>query len=383
MRRFAAIITALITALCTIARTTASGYEAKDAEAALLIDVYSQTVIYEKNAYEKRDTAGLVRLPVLLTICRAFDTGNANEEAVTTVSKEAASIRGSTAFIREGERIKLGELLKAAVIINAGDALHALLQGIFGSDSAILEAENTVLSELGLPLLTETTGSGSVFSLHDLSKVCVALSESPAFLKYSSVYTDTLPHDGAAATELTNPNRLVRFYSGCFGLATGSIGSSNYCGAFIAGRGGSVYLALVAGARDSSSRFNTASGLLDHAFSNYRHIELAEKGESAGVVTVIGGIKNSVEAVTADRTGLLVSVSCKKLLSEPLIPESIEAPVHAGDTVGELVIKDSEGNTVAIMPLVASESVEKARFSDWFSELVASWLKQVKADPSD
>ena len=120
-----------------------------------------------------------------------------------------------------------------------------------------------------------------------------------------------------------------------------------------------------------------------HAFSNYRHFSLSEEGEIMGHVTVTGGIKTSVPAVTASRIDLLVPVNCKKLVSEAVLPELIEAPVVKGAQIGDLIIKDSEGNTAASLPLVAAESVEKARFSDWFGLIAASWLGGFTAGPWD
>lgn len=381
-RLICAVLTAILIA-ASPAYALSGAAISSDAHAYLLMDLNSHTVIAEKNAYEALDPAGLVRLPALLTACEAFDNGSADESAVTVVSREASQIKGSTAFIAENEHIRLGELLKAAVVINAGDALLSLLMGIFGSEASILEAESACMTRLGLSSPSNALGRGDTYSLFDLAKVCIALSESPAFLKYSSVYTDTLPHEKAPATELTNPNRLVRFYSGCFGIATGSVGQTDYCGAFAARRGSSSFLALVAGAPDSSSRFKTAQDLLDHAFSNYRHFSLFEECEIMGQVTVTGGIKTSVPAVTASRIDLLVPVNCKKLVSEAVLPELIEAPVVKGAHIGDLIIKDSEGNTAASLPLVAAESVEKALFSDWFGLIAASWLGGFTAGPWD
>lgn len=354
-----------------------------EAYAVLLTDAASGTVIIEKNAYERIDPAGLVRLPALLTACHALDEGRADINAITSVSREAASIKGTTAFLSEGEQIKLSELLKAAVIINAGDALYALLQGIYGSDPAILSAEGECMTELGLPSPSDVMGKSEKYSLFELSKMCTALAESPSFLRYSSVYTETLLHERSGETELTNPNRLVRFYSGCFGLATGSEGASNYCGAFIAKRGSSTFLAIVAGAQNSSSRFRLASDLLDHAFANYRHFDIAKGGEIMGSVPVVGGISQSVDAVTSSDIDLLVPVNCKKLISEVALPEFKEAPIEKGESIGELIIKNSEGETVAMTPLVASESVEKANYFDWFTRLLNSWLSPFKAGRRD
>ena len=139
-----------------------------------------------------------------------------------------------------------------------------------------METAMNIASTMNGEKLTEFDALAKA-TVTELAKVCMALSESGSWRKYSSVYLDTLTHENAPPTELTNPNRLVRFYSGCFGIATGSVGAAQYCGAFIAKRGSTTYLAIVAGLPDSASRFALASEMLDYGFSAYRAVEIGSQ----------------------------------------------------------------------------------------------------------
>lgn len=346
------------------------------AKAALLCDADSGEILIEKNAYEEIEAAGLKRLPALLAICRAFDEGAIKEDTKITVSSEAASIKGPTAFLEPNERIMAGEALKAAVILNAGDSVCALIQAIYNGEAEGLEAENAILTEIGVKCRAEDTlGTELKICLSDIAKICMTLKSSGAFLKYSSVYLDSLIHENGSVTELTNPNRLVRFYSGCFGLATGSIGASEYSGAFIARRGGSTFLAVLAGVSSSDKRSELASGLLDHAFSSFRRIELGKANESVGSVPVKGGKDSIVSAVTLSPVSALVGVNETKLSSEVILPEYVEAPVSKGDKIGTLIIKNASNEALGVIFLVAGESVDRAAFSDRFLDMIRSWLR--------
>jgi D-alanyl-D-alanine carboxypeptidase (penicillin-binding protein 5/6) len=377
MKRFASLMLVLIflSASLPAAALSAPSIDLRGAGAALLIDADSGQVLFEKNAYEPCEVAGLKRLPALLAVCRAFDSGLITEDTTVTVSPDAAKVRGATAFLSPGERISAGELLKAAVIIGAGDSICALVSAIYPGAEA-LEAINGALLEIGAGVrLSDAMGEGDKIALSDIARICCALTESGTYLKYSSIYLDSLAHENGSVTELANPNRLVRFYSGCFGIGTGSVGSSEYCGAFIARRGNTTFLAAVAGLPDSASRFALASDLLDRSFSAYRKVELGAAGESLGRVSVSGGTQGFVEVLTEKAVSALMPVSDTKLLSEAYLPESIEAPIEKGAPVGTLVIKNSMGEKLGEVPLIAAETVPKATFRDRFLMLISGWLR--------
>ncbi|MBR3459419.1 MAG: D-alanyl-D-alanine carboxypeptidase [Clostridia bacterium] len=377
---YAAILSLIIVAVMAVPCRAAEGscpIDLSGASAAILINTDTGTVIFEKNSTQPVEVAGLKRLPALLAICSAFDNGLINMDTDVLVSPEAAAIRGATAFLSPNEHIKAGELLKAAVILAPGDAIYSLLHTVYPGEASALEAVNGLLSELGASSVSESMGTEAELSLEALSKVCVRLSSSEAFLKYSSVYLDTLPHENASATELTNPNRLVRHYSGCFGMATGSVGSSEYSGAFIARRGNTTFLAIVAGLNDSASRFKLGSDMLDYGFAAYRLVEIGKEGESAGSVPVNGGTIGSVEAVTKGNVTALMPVNDAKVISNAELPESMDAPIEEGAVLGSLKLTDSSGKLIGEVPLVAVQSVESTSFWDCFIKVLLQWLKAV------
>ena len=353
------------------------------ASAALLYNTDTGSVIIEKNASEKVEVAGLKRLPALLTVCRAFDKGLISGDTVVTVTSEAASIKGATAFLAPNENISAELLLKAAVMLTAGDAVCSLLRSLYPSEATALMEVNKTLSEINAGKLeSDSMGSSDKLSLYDLSRICSALKDSEAFLKYSSVYHDSLEHEKASATELTNPNRLVRFYSGCFGLATGSVGAGQYAGAFIARRGTTTFLAITAGMPDSASRFKLASDMLDYGFSSFRTVTIGSVGDMVGSISVVGGTDKTVDAVTSGTVTALMPVSDTKLVTETLLPDLITAPIKEGDAVGTLILKNSNDEKVGEVTLVAKRSVDKASFKDYFMRILTVWLN-IKEDPSD
>ena len=64
--------------------------------------------LLEKKGDEPMEVAGLRKLPAVLTLCRAFDSGLIEDTAGMQVSPRAAGISGPTAFLEAGERIEAG-----------------------------------------------------------------------------------------------------------------------------------------------------------------------------------------------------------------------------------------------------------------------------------
>lgn len=378
-RAAAAVLAALLLSGAFLGAATAvaaeKGPELSGAECALLIEASTGKVILEKDADKQTEFAGLVRLPALLAVCLAFDGGEIFENSVVTVTERAASIKGATAFIAPNERITAGLLLKAAVMLNAGDAVCALTEAVYPSPAAASEAVTELLRGMGMvKQIDDALCSGASFSANEIAAVCRRLLTSPSFLKYSSIYTDTLPHEAAGATELVNPNRLVRHYSGCFGLATGSVGSNDYCGAFAARRGSTLLLAINAGMSTSESRFTLGRDLLDYGFSAFRTVELLDAGEAVAVLPVKGGVLESVSVVTGSGASALMPVGNAKAVSRAELPEYVEAPVAEGQKLGELVISDADGAEVGRAPLTAAHAVEKAGYGDYFGMMARDWI---------
>lgn len=346
------------------------------AVSALIIDADSGKVLIEKNSDKKVQAAGLKRLPALLTICKAFDDGIIKEDTIVSVCPEAAGIKGPTAFLSANETIDAGQLLKAAVMLTAGDALYALLRNIFGTEQASLKAVNETLDTIGAERLSgDSMGGEASFSATELAKISLELSKSEAFLKYSSVYIDTLTHENAKATELTNPNRLVRFYTGCFGLATGSVGASEYAGSFIARRGDTCFLCVVLGIPDSASRFDLARDLFDWAFSTFRTVRIGKNDEILGSVRIKGGKVKETEVYTDCKASVLLPIGDAKIKTEAMIPDEVEAPLDAGAVVGTLMIYNSAGELIGEIPIKTKNTVEKAVFRDYFRDMILSWLR--------
>lgn len=349
------------------------------AKACILIDGATGKKLFELNSGEKLPAAGLSRLAALLVICDAFDSGEADKTMTVTISDEASSIGGTTAFLRPNERISADKLLMAAVMINAGDAIHALACAAFGSETAAIQRINARLNGLGLEGgLGDICGRDRSFSAAELAAIGSELIKSETYSQYGTMYYELLAHEAAGDTELANPNKLIRQYSGCLGVGTGSSVEAGYCGVFAAKRGETVFIAAVLGAENSADRFKAGTALLDHGFANFRSVRVGEPGDAYGSVAVRGALKNEVEAVSEGDTVLLIRTSSGKYTVEPLLPPFLTAPVDKTQPIGKLIVRDAQGEVLEEAELFPAEDVEAAGFGGYMRWILLLFTGKIR-----
>ena len=208
----------------------------------------------------------------------------------------------------------------------------------------------------------------------DVATLSVEMCRHPDYFKHASVWMDTLTHPSGRVTDLTNTNRLVRFYEGCDGLKTGSADASRYCLSATAQKDGLRFIAIVLGAETSQKRFDEARAMLDYGFANYKRVTVLTKGDRLGQrVPVRLGMANEVEAAVGTGMSMLLKPGQEKQLSlEVELPAEVPAPVHAGDTLGMLRVKLA-GSVIARLPAVAAEDVGMPGLLEGFFRVLNNW----------
>lgn len=350
-----------------------------NAKAAVLMDAASGQIIYEKNADELYDVAGMAKLMSALILSEAIDSGALSLSDTVNVSSNAAGLGGMSAFLAAAQSYPVETLYKCMLMISANDATVALAEKLVGSSEAFVAKMNERSKAMGLssvfvnPTGHKATGQG--MSARDAAILARELCKHPTALTYSAIYMDELVHADGRNTELVNPNRLVRFYAGCDGLATGSNSTAGYSGAFTAERNGARYIVVVIGCPNADTRSSIAQKMLDHAFANYESVVVIEKGKGlAKDVPVEGGRKKSVHGVAGKTLSLLLKKGESAGISKEVeVTETLTAPVEAGQKMGELVIK-LNGEEIARVDVVACEAVEKATIGSALRTIWLSWL---------
>ena len=345
------------------------------APSAILIEATTGTVLYYKNQEQKRSPASVTKIMTLLLVCEALETERINPDDNVVISDYAASMGGSQVFLEEGESFTVEELLKCTVIASANDAAVALAELIHGTEGNFVAEMNKRAKELGMKNTNFENVSGlddsttaHLTSAEDIAIMSRELIKYEIILKYSSLWQDSIRN---GAFQLTNTNRLVRFYDGCNGLKNGSTDKAGFCISATAKRDGMQLIAVIMGAPTRDLRNADARALLDFGFATYG---LYQKDEAIlESIRVKGGVADSVIIKSAPFACVVNKSDVKKVEEYFEIPESIEAPFDAGEIIGN--IKFTIGDTpIGYTPIYTSQPVQRIGFWQLFLKMIKNIL---------
>ena len=240
------------------------------AKSVVLMEPYTGNVLYENNADERLAPASITKIMSLLLVMEAIENEKLTLDTKVSASEYAASMGGSQIWLEVGEEMTVDELLRASVIASANDATVALAEAVSGSEETFVSLMNERAKELGMKNTTFVNccgldTDGHLTSGRDVAIMASALIKHDLIKKYSTVWMDALRN---GKSELTNTNKLVRYYSGATGLKTGTTSKAGCCVAATAERDGMELVAVVMGGETSNERFTGAKKLLDYGFAN-------------------------------------------------------------------------------------------------------------------
>lgn len=343
-----------------------------DARSLILIEANTGTVLFERDADLALPPASVTKIMTMLLVMEAIDNGVIKYDDMVTVSETAASMGGSQVFLEPGEQMSVHEMLKCVVVSSANDACVALAEHIAGSEASFVDRMNAKAAELGMThtVFENTNGLDDttvnhLTSARDIAKMSAELIvKHPKILEYSSIWMDSIRNGEFG---LTNTNRLIRFYSGANGLKTGSTSKAKFCISASAKRGDMQLICVVMGASTRDNRNEVAKKMLDFGFANYSYEEFpASELEN---MPVIGGKAESIPLSFGDFGTVVDKVNAGKVEQKINLPQSVNAPIKAGDIIGNIQYV-LNGEVVSEVPITAAESTERVTFWDVFKALL-------------
>ena len=345
--------------------------------AAILIDEDSGTVLYEKNADERRPIASITKVMTLLLTFEALEAGQIHLDDLVPISEHAYHMGGSQIWLEPGEEMTLDDMLKAICISSANDAAVAVAEYVGGSETAFAEKMNARAAELGMTNTHFVNACGLDEAGHLSTARDVATMSREMLLHhtevrdYCSIWMDTLR---GGATQLVNTNKLLKSYSGITGLKTGTTGGAGVCISASAERDGLRLIAVVLGSSSGKERFAAATSLLDYGFAHYENSAAELPADAPQTLPVTHGTAPEVGlAYTAPGRYLTPKGEGGALQAILDLPETLASPVAAGDTVGAVKILKN-GVEVETYPITAAQNVDALSFGYCFAKLAESLL---------
>ena len=348
-----------------------AGAPAVDAGAAVLMEKETGTILCAQNAHDKLEPASVTKVMTLLLVLEAVDDGRLALDDMVSVSAHAASMGGSQVYLKEGEQMSVDDMLKAVAVVSGNDAAVALAEHLAGSEEAFVALMNQRAAELGMAdtCFVNCTGlpaAGHLTSAHDIAVMSRELLQHPKIRDYTTIWMDSIR---GGQFQLSNTNKLVRFYEGATGLKTGSTDSAGYCLAASAEREGMELIAVVLKADTSEQRFEGAKSLLNYGFATYTLTDVYP-GQALPPVDVLLGEADTVQPVLARSSRILVEKArLNDVTAQLRLCEDVEAPVEAGQKLGELTVSVG-GQARESIPIVADRAVARLTIPGIFSRFL-------------
>lgn len=207
-------------------------------------------------------------LTKLMTALLVLEHGHLQQ--MVRISPAATREGGSRLGLRSGEKMRVAELLAAAILQSANDACHALAEHVTASEKDFVVLMNRRAAELGMRNTRFANACGHDHPAHrssarDLARLAERVLSHPGFARLvAQTELDIQDADARRSHRLSNSNQLIGRYPGAIGVKTGYTRQAGKCLIVLATRGERRVLLVLLNA---SERWWTASAMLDRAFA--------------------------------------------------------------------------------------------------------------------
>ncbi|CEP79589.1 D-alanyl-D-alanine carboxypeptidase family protein [Paraclostridium sordellii] len=384
MRRFTSIVLAMMMVFMGMEITAFAGDKKEQeplnlsSKSAILMDVGSGQILFEKNPHEKLPPASVTKVMTMLLAVEALDSGKIKLDDEVQISERASEMGGSQIFLEPGESQKVDDLLKGIAVASANDACVAMAEFIAGSEEEFVAMMNEKAKSLGMndTHFANTNGlpvDNHYTSAHDIAIMSKELLKHEKITKYLTTWMDKIVvGKKRVSIGLANTNKMIKHYQGATGVKTGFTQEAKYCLSASAKRGETHLVAATLGAPTTQERFKDASSLLSYGFANYESVKLCSKGDTVATLTLDKAQDNKVNLVAKEDLSALIKKGESKDFTKKInVSKDIKLPVKAGTKLGSIGIYKGD-KKVGSIDLVCEKDINKASYFKMFERVIDS-----------
>jgi len=377
MRRYALIAATASIAVATAAAAAAPQFDTP-AKYAVLLDLSSGAVLYEKNADVRMPPASMAKMMTTEVAFELIDKKQLPLNKMCTVRPETwqkwhGPQAGSTMFLSVNEQVSVENLLHGIVTLSGNDASVVLAECIAGTEQAFAGQMNALAQKLGLKNSHFGNSNGwpdegvTYVTARDLSTLARATVERhpDLYRKFYSQTSFTWGKTLGAGQDITQQNRnpILGKVQGADGLKTGHTEEAGYGFTGSANQNGRRLIEVLAGLDSWNARVQESTRLIQWGFGAWQAKPLFQTGAKVGTAKVQLGSESEVPLVAPRNLAVTVPAGLQSGATTMKIRYNgpLTAPIAKGQQVAELVI--TTGDTPPqVVPLVAGEEVGRAGF---------------------
>ncbi len=368
-------------------KTMIPGVPDIDAEAYILIDYNSGTVLAEKNADTRRDPASLTKMMTSYVIGQAIKAGKIHQDDMVTVGQDAWAtgnpvFKGSSLmFLKPGDRVPVSQLTRGIVLQSGNDACVAMADYVAGSQDAFVGLMNNYVKALGLQNTHFMTvhgldADGQYSSARDMALIGRALirdvPEEYAVYKEKEFTFNNIRQ--------TNRNGLLWDTSlNVDGIKTGHTNSAGYNLVASATEGQMRLISAVLGGHTYKGRETESKKLLTWGFRFFETVSPLKAGKDFASEPVWFGDSDHARLGVEKDVWLTVPRGRAKDLKASYVLNNTElhAPLAKNQVIGTINFQ-LDGKTIAREPLVVLNEVKQggffSRIIDYIKLMFHHWL---------
>lgn len=351
-----------------------------DGETAILIDAGNGNVLFEKESNKRMYPASTTKVMTALLTFEAIERGEislGSEIEITSEMIDGLDPTGSTMSLKVGEVVSLENLLKGMLIPSGNDAACSIATAVGKSTATFVDMMNAKAQELGCVDTHFANPDGLHDDNHyttaaDMAKIARAAMQHYDFRNIvDCVHIKIPPTNMSPERYYINTNGLLstmRYpnfaYKGATGIKTGFTQKAGNCLVSSVKRDGMEFIGVVYGGKEVANSHNGTINMFNYGFEKFTPITPVSNGDMMYDIKVkqsSGSDKLALSAKSSVTVIVPKGTNPDDVKLEPKIPDSITAPVNAGDTIGTMSVT-LNGQELSSFELIASTSVKRSFF---------------------
>lgn len=339
---------------------------------AILIDAQTGKVLYSKNKDEKMHPASTTKV---MTAILLLEKGNLQDKVKISKSASERKVNESSIWLKEGEEVKVEDLLYAILLRSANDASVAVAEYISGSEEKFVALMNKKAKEVGAKNTNFVNSYGMTDENHystsyDLAQIARYAVKNERFCEIVKTGRKQIPWEGNPWNRLLiNRNKLIKKYPYGDGIKTGFTREAGYCLVASATKDNWKLIAVVL---KSENMYEDAIELFEYGYKNFKPQVFMNKNYTVKIKKIFTGKPRELKIITQEKAMIILSKKERPIndVRGYLQLNKIKLPVKKSEMVGKIIFRDENKKEVASSPVVAYNDVNK----NWFLIIVIYFL---------
>ena len=297
------------------------------------------TVLLQKASDDLMPPSSLTKMMTAYLVFKALAQNRLRLDQTLMVSEKAWRMQGSKMFVPLGQQIGVEDLIRGMLIQSGNDACIVLAEGLAGSEEHFVVLMNQEAHRMGLSHTEFRNSTGWPDPDHHMSAHDVAMLALHLIQDYPQYYHYFSEKD-YKFNSIDQGNRNVLVDKGLAdGLKTGHTDAGGFGLCASSERNGRRIIEVLNGLPSSRARAEEGERLLNWAFTNFEDVRLFSKGETVQPVPVWLGTEPLIALVAPADVVLTMPLNWRSQARIHVDFQSpLEAPVEAGQVVGQLIV---------------------------------------------